>query len=620
MAQLLLLVGLPGSGKSIFASRLIQEFKDWAVISQDELGSKQKCISETERLLKMGINVVIDRHNYDEKERSCWTKIAMDLYVSFDALFMDTACKVCKTRVASRKGHLSGIEGKFGAEVVSRIDRLLVKPTLYEGFRFIQCLSKFMGTSNTNEINPIQVYTKSFLSTIMATFNYPNNNSFAIGKGQHNNINKSKVHIHDHHQSSSHIENMHSIKNLQESKHQNIDVNIKVNQHQNINTTDSTTHSSKSNSRINDFSMYEIKPELHNTFYFKEQTKSDDHHENHHNHHNCCNNHHDHQNCYNNHQNHHNCCANHHNHHSCCSNNHHKVNNKNGYVSNYSILDLSQSLHNENKNNKSTEKLQKKVNVDVSRSFINTQSKSKECGNGHNNALFSSKGVDDVDGGSGRYEETKSAWEDENHTKHTEHKLVYEHKEHNSKNIVLDENNLKKLISNSSGKNCDDDSNVIKNYHKINREQTSNRTTNPVDKIATGFDKLSVNKVTSGIKPVFSESFDNSSVIFSKSGQKESKVKFVQFHEDSTSTNSHQQVVDEKHGIYRNIEHNNKFSLEQQRQIDINQSRSNFSKFFESERSGFEFGKPFSGGGFEDKFFDKSSFFNNNTHFKNGFT
>ena len=55
----LLLVGLPGSGKSTFSSKFRN--KGWWIISQDTLGSKDKCISEFRRALSRRKNIVIDR-------------------------------------------------------------------------------------------------------------------------------------------------------------------------------------------------------------------------------------------------------------------------------------------------------------------------------------------------------------------------------------------------------------------------------------------------------------------------------------------------------------------------------------------------------------------------------
>lgn len=58
--HLLVLVGVPGSGKSTVAERLRKE-GDWAVVSQDVLGDRRACESATAKFLRAGRNVVIDR-------------------------------------------------------------------------------------------------------------------------------------------------------------------------------------------------------------------------------------------------------------------------------------------------------------------------------------------------------------------------------------------------------------------------------------------------------------------------------------------------------------------------------------------------------------------------------
>lgn len=56
---LLVLVGIPGSGKSTVAARLQQA--GWVVVSQDVLGDRRSCESATTHALRAGRNIVIDR-------------------------------------------------------------------------------------------------------------------------------------------------------------------------------------------------------------------------------------------------------------------------------------------------------------------------------------------------------------------------------------------------------------------------------------------------------------------------------------------------------------------------------------------------------------------------------
>jgi hypothetical protein len=65
----LLLVGLPGSGKSTLSEKFLK--KGWWIISQDRLGSRNKCISEFRKALSRGRNIVVDRY-----DRHCHSKFS----------------------------------------------------------------------------------------------------------------------------------------------------------------------------------------------------------------------------------------------------------------------------------------------------------------------------------------------------------------------------------------------------------------------------------------------------------------------------------------------------------------------------------------------------------------
>ena len=71
---LVVLVGMPGSGKSTFAEELISQHPEcWRRISQDVLGSRQRCIQRAKAELREGHHVLIDRCNFDESQRRSHT-------------------------------------------------------------------------------------------------------------------------------------------------------------------------------------------------------------------------------------------------------------------------------------------------------------------------------------------------------------------------------------------------------------------------------------------------------------------------------------------------------------------------------------------------------------------
>ncbi|KAJ1959682.1 hypothetical protein GGI12_004210 [Dipsacomyces acuminosporus] len=169
MPQMLVLVGLPGCGKSAFAKRLAIHGKHWEHINQDETGSRSLCEQHAAKMLKEGKNVVIDRCNFDEDQRKIWVKIAEDAFAPVDALFFDVDVKVCKERVKARNGHPTGVEGKFGAEVVARFDRLLTRPTIYEGFRYIHNIASHLPPPKKGMAEE-EVFCTATISSIMVLF------------------------------------------------------------------------------------------------------------------------------------------------------------------------------------------------------------------------------------------------------------------------------------------------------------------------------------------------------------------------------------------------------------------------------------------------------------------
>jgi predicted kinase len=78
-ARVILLCGLPGSGKSTFAKKVLERGgSTWQRISQDDLGSRQEC----ERLMQEALtacpprHVIIDRCNVDRNQRTPWIEVA----------------------------------------------------------------------------------------------------------------------------------------------------------------------------------------------------------------------------------------------------------------------------------------------------------------------------------------------------------------------------------------------------------------------------------------------------------------------------------------------------------------------------------------------------------------
>jgi predicted kinase len=107
-----ILGGLPGSGKSTLRERLVKN--GWAYVSQDEMGSSDACEKALVKALKNQKSCVVDRCNVTSSERRLWMqyanravekKEAKGVKLHFEAVWMATSPEVCKDRVKSRQGH-----------------------------------------------------------------------------------------------------------------------------------------------------------------------------------------------------------------------------------------------------------------------------------------------------------------------------------------------------------------------------------------------------------------------------------------------------------------------------------------------------------------------------------
>lgn len=99
--RMLVLCGLPGSGKSTFSGMLLKALPGWTRVnqvrvedshmhthtgtrsrgqaltrSQDELGTRQACEALAEEALGAGHHVLVDRCNFNAQQRKTWVALA----------------------------------------------------------------------------------------------------------------------------------------------------------------------------------------------------------------------------------------------------------------------------------------------------------------------------------------------------------------------------------------------------------------------------------------------------------------------------------------------------------------------------------------------------------------
>lgn len=132
------MVGLPGSGKTTFVK---ESFPDYVRISQDDLGSKERCTEELLKAIQQGKNVVIDRTNINRKQRSHWINLGLNMGVSIiNCIYLDVHEEECVSRIHFRKNHPTitqdmSLEKK--KQIVYSFNKDFEMPSLDEGFNSI---------------------------------------------------------------------------------------------------------------------------------------------------------------------------------------------------------------------------------------------------------------------------------------------------------------------------------------------------------------------------------------------------------------------------------------------------------------------------------------------------
>lgn len=76
----LVMVGIPGVGKTTFIEKLIGSCGSvtWVRCSQDDEGSREKCLKKARHALSEGVSVAIDRTDFDATQRKHWIDLARE--------------------------------------------------------------------------------------------------------------------------------------------------------------------------------------------------------------------------------------------------------------------------------------------------------------------------------------------------------------------------------------------------------------------------------------------------------------------------------------------------------------------------------------------------------------
>lgn len=134
--KVLLLRGLPASGKSTYSKELVSKDHNWVRVNKDDLrammnngefsGKLEKQVIRTEReiaenALKLGKNVVIDDTNFNPTHEEYFRQLAKTYKAEFEIKFFDTPLEICMVRDNKR---LNGV----GETVIRKMYNQYLKP------------------------------------------------------------------------------------------------------------------------------------------------------------------------------------------------------------------------------------------------------------------------------------------------------------------------------------------------------------------------------------------------------------------------------------------------------------------------------------------------------------
>ncbi|KAF0500667.1 p-loop containing nucleoside triphosphate hydrolase protein [Gigaspora margarita] len=137
--RVLVCVRVPGSGKLTFSNSLCQAYPDkWYRVNQDDLGTRRACEDLFKaKLNEIGMNVIVDRCNFNGNQRQVWINLAWSFGVPVDAIIMDTPMEECSSRILERQNHPTEVKGQKGLEILADFQKWMILPSYEEGFERI---------------------------------------------------------------------------------------------------------------------------------------------------------------------------------------------------------------------------------------------------------------------------------------------------------------------------------------------------------------------------------------------------------------------------------------------------------------------------------------------------
>ncbi|KAI0779011.1 ATP dependent DNA ligase [Trametes elegans] len=142
--DLLVLVGLPGAGKSTFVRMLrARDPRGWVHVSQDEAGGRAACERAIGNGRAGGRRVLLDCCNVTSAGRRAWLALATHWAVAPVCVWFDYGRALCTSRAQNRAGHPTLPPGNRVRNAVEQMAGAFERPELAEGFKAVVIVRSF---------------------------------------------------------------------------------------------------------------------------------------------------------------------------------------------------------------------------------------------------------------------------------------------------------------------------------------------------------------------------------------------------------------------------------------------------------------------------------------------
>lgn len=154
--DLIMLCGLPGSGKSHLAKMMSTRDERWTIISQDEIRSRDICERVIGRPGQYS-KVILDRCNPVREDRKQWLALAQWAHKPI-CIYFDYEPDLCVSRAQQRPDHPTLMPGQGVRTAIKSIQKQIDRPKLDEGFAAVCTIRSFDAANQLiSQLAPIKI-------------------------------------------------------------------------------------------------------------------------------------------------------------------------------------------------------------------------------------------------------------------------------------------------------------------------------------------------------------------------------------------------------------------------------------------------------------------------------